>query len=61
MTRSILSVPQLVAELAIVAVVAGCFVAIHAFLQRRLKSEVLRRHNDVAGYLRHTLAHQGEL
>jgi uncharacterized membrane protein YdcZ (DUF606 family) len=51
LTRSILSVPQLVAELAIVAVVAGCFVAIHAFLQRRLKSEVLRRHNDVAGYL----------
>ena len=23
----------------------------HAFLQRRLRSEMLRRHNDVAGYL----------
>ena len=24
---------------------------LHAFVQRRLRSEVLRRHNDVAGYL----------
>jgi hypothetical protein len=50
-TRSILSVPDLVAELAIVAVVVAMSVALHAFLQRRLRSELLRRHNDVAGYL----------
>jgi multisubunit Na+/H+ antiporter MnhB subunit len=50
-TRSIVSVPQLVAELLIVAGVVACSVAIHAFIQRRLRSEVLRRNNDVAGYL----------
>ncbi|MBV8529736.1 MAG: DUF4239 domain-containing protein [Candidatus Eremiobacteraeota bacterium] len=51
LTRTILSVPDLVAELAIVAAVVALFVVLHALLQRRLKSEVLRRHNDVAGYL----------
>ena len=51
LTRTITSVPDLVAELAIVAaVMAGC-VALHALLQRRLRSDMLRRHNDVAGYL----------
>lgn len=35
----------------IVAAVVACFVAVHAFLQRRLRTDVLRRHNDVAGYL----------
>ncbi|MBV8197531.1 MAG: DUF4239 domain-containing protein [Candidatus Eremiobacteraeota bacterium] len=34
----------------IVLAVAGC-VALHWFLQRFLHSDVLRRHNDVAGYL----------
>ncbi len=32
-------------------VVVGCFVVLHAILQRRLRSELLRRHNDVAGFL----------
>lgn len=50
-TRSILDVPELAAELAVVAAVVALFVALHAFLQRRLHSELLRRHNDVAGYL----------
>jgi hypothetical protein len=51
LTRTITSVPDLVAELSIVvAVMAGC-VLMHAFLQRRLRSELLRRHNDVAGFL----------
>ena len=51
MTRTITSIPDLVAELAVVAVVVACFVILHAVLQRRLKAELLRRHNDVAGYL----------
>jgi Protein of unknown function (DUF4239) len=51
LTRTITDVSGLVAEIAIVVVVAGAFVALHAFLQRRLRTEVLRRHNDVAGYL----------
>jgi hypothetical protein len=46
-----MSVPDLLAELAIVAVVTVGFVLLHAFVQRRLRSEMLRRHNDVAGYL----------
>ncbi|MGA8325575.1 MAG: hypothetical protein WB757_05785 [Candidatus Cybelea sp.] len=51
LTRTITSVPDLVAELAIVAGVVACSVAIHALVQRRLRSDMLRRHNDVAGYL----------
>jgi hypothetical protein len=51
LTRTVTSVPDLVAELAIVLGVVVCFVVIHAVLQRRLRSEMLRRHNDVAGYL----------
>lgn len=51
LTRTITSVPDLVAELAIVAAVVVMFVVVHAFLQRRLRSDILRRHNDVAGYL----------
>ncbi len=51
LTRSILSVPELVGELAVVAAVVAVFVALHAFLQRRMRSDLLRRHNDVAGYL----------
>ncbi|MGB8907953.1 MAG: DUF4239 domain-containing protein [Candidatus Cybelea sp.] len=51
LTRTITSIPDLVAELAIVAAVVACFVALHAVVQRRLKAEMLRRHNDVAGYL----------
>jgi Protein of unknown function (DUF4239) len=51
LTRTITSVQGLLAELLIVAAVVACFVGLHAFLQRRLRSEVLRRHNDVAGFL----------
>src|SRR5271165_1156582 len=51
LTRTILSVPDLVAELAAVAAVVAVFVVLHAVLQRRLRSEMLRRHNDVAGFL----------
>jgi hypothetical protein len=51
LTRSILSVPELAGELAIVAAVVALVVALHAVLQRRFRSEMLRRHNDVAGYL----------
>lgn len=51
LTRTIVSVPDLLLELLIVAAVVAGFVAVHAILQRRLRSEVLRRHNDVAGFL----------
>jgi hypothetical protein len=51
LTRTVTSVPDLVAELAIVAGVVVCFVVLHAVIQRRLRSEMLRRHNDVAGFL----------
>jgi Protein of unknown function (DUF4239) len=50
-SRAVLSVPELVGELAIVAAVVAFFVLLHAFVQRRVRSEMLRRHNDVAGYL----------
>ena len=43
--------PDLVAELVVLGAVVACFVLLHAILQRRFKSEVLRRHNDVAGFL----------
>ncbi|HEY1868495.1 MAG TPA: hypothetical protein VGG70_09395 [Candidatus Cybelea sp.] len=51
LTRTIVSVPDLVEELLVVAAVVAVFVVLHAFVQRRLRSEMLRRHNDVAGYL----------
>lgn len=51
LTRTMLSVPDLVAELAAVAAVVAVFVVLHAILQRRLRSDILRRHNDVAGFL----------
>jgi len=50
-THTVTNVSGLVAEFAIVAAVVGCFVALHAYLQRHLRSEGLRRHNDVAGFL----------
>ncbi len=50
-TRTILSAPEAVLELVLICAAVGCFVGLHAMLQRRLRSEVLRRHNDVAGYL----------
>ncbi len=51
MTHTILSMPELVDELLVIAVVVVCSVSLHAFFQRHLKTEVMRRHNDVAGYL----------
>jgi hypothetical protein len=51
LTRTIVNIWDLLAELALVALVAGLFVVLHAFVQRRLRSDVLRRHNDVAGFL----------
>jgi Protein of unknown function (DUF4239) len=51
LTRTVLSIPDLIGEMAIVAAVVTCFVVLHAILQRRLRSEMLRRHNDVAGFL----------
>lgn len=51
LTRTVVSVPDLIEEMLVVAAVVGLFVVLHALVQRRLRSEVLRRHNDVAGYL----------
>jgi len=51
LTHTITSIPGLIAELLIIAVAVCCFVGLHALLQRRLRSEMLRRHNDVAGFL----------
>jgi sterol desaturase/sphingolipid hydroxylase (fatty acid hydroxylase superfamily) len=51
LTRTIVSVPDLIEEMLVVVAVVAFFVLLHAFVQRRQRSEVLRRHNDVAGYL----------
>ncbi len=51
LTHTIVDVSGLFAEVVVVVAVVACFVVLHAFLQRRLRTEVLRRHNDVAGYL----------
>jgi Protein of unknown function (DUF4239) len=50
-TRTIVDVWDLVVEMLIVVAVVAFFVALHAIIQRRLRSELLRRHNDVAGFL----------
>lgn len=51
LTRTIVSIPEALIELLFVLVAVACFVGLHAWLQRRLSSEKLRRQNDVAGYL----------
>ncbi len=51
LTRTLLDVPEALGELLIIAAVVAAFVGLHAVVQRRFKTEVLRRHNDVAGYL----------
>jgi len=51
LTRTLLNVPEALGELVVIIAVVAGFVALHAVLQRRFKTEVLRRHNDVAGYL----------
>lgn len=50
-TRTIVDVWDLILEMLVVVAVVAAFVALHAFVQRRVRSEVLRRHNDVAGFL----------
>ncbi len=50
-SRTILSVPEALLELLFIALAVAFFVALHFVVQRQLRSEVLRRHNDVAGYL----------
>jgi len=50
-SRTVVNVSGLIAEILVVGAVVACFVAFHAYLQRRLKTDVLRRHNDVTGYL----------
>jgi hypothetical protein len=51
LTRTLLNVPEALGELAVIAAVVAAFVGLHALVQRCFRSEVLRRHNDVAGYL----------
>lgn len=51
LTRTLLNVPEALGELVVIIAVVAGFVALHAVLQRRFKTDVLRRHNDVAGYL----------
>jgi hypothetical protein len=50
-TRTLVDVPSALEEMLVVALVIAAFVALHAILQHRFRTEVLRRHNDVAGYL----------
>jgi hypothetical protein len=50
-THTTMHVSQVIGELLIVVVVAGFCVGLHALWQRRVRSEVLRKHNDVAGFL----------
>lgn len=50
-TRTVFRLPEALLELLFIGVAVLCSVAIHAVLQRRLRTDVLRRHNDVAGYL----------
>ena len=51
LTRTLLNVPEALGELVVIIAVVAGFVALHAVLQRRFKTDVLRRHNEVAGYL----------
>lgn len=51
LTRTLVDVPEAIGEMFVVLLVVAGFVGLHAFLQRRLRSDLLRRHNDVAGYL----------
>ncbi len=51
MTHTVMNAPQARLELLIVAVVIALVVALHAVLRRIVRTDTLRRHNDVAGYL----------
>jgi hypothetical protein len=51
MTYTTFNVGESALEVAIVLAVVAAAVALHWFVQRRFKSEILRRHNDVAGFV----------
>ncbi len=51
MTQTSFDMTEALGEILIVAVFAGIAVVLHAIWQRRFKSELLRKHNDVAGFL----------
>ncbi len=51
MTHISYHMPEAIGEILIVAVVVAIAVALHAVWQRRFRSEILRKHNDVAGFL----------
>ncbi len=51
MTHTSMIVSEVIGELLIVVVVAALCVGLHALWQRRFRSDVLRKHNDVAGFL----------
>lgn len=51
LTRTITNFPEALGELLIVVLVVGFFVGLHAVVQRRVRMDILRRQNDVAGYL----------
>lgn len=51
LTRTNFYLGEATGEIFIVIAVIVVAVAIHAFFQNRFKSDVLRRHNDVAGFL----------
>lgn len=51
MTHTTMGVSQIAGEVLIVVVVAALCVGLHALWQRRFRSDVLRKHNDVAGFL----------
>jgi hypothetical protein len=51
MTYTTVNVGGAAVEVAIVVAIMALAVVVHSFIQRRFKSEVLRRHNDVAGFV----------
>lgn len=51
LTHTILRVPEALSEFGVIVFVVVCFVGLHALVQSRLRSDMLKRHNDVAGYL----------
>ncbi|MBV8725502.1 MAG: DUF4239 domain-containing protein [Candidatus Eremiobacteraeota bacterium] len=50
-SRTIVSLPEALLEVFFIFLAVAFCVALHFVLQQRLRSDVLRRHNDVAGYL----------
>jgi hypothetical protein len=51
LTRTLLNVPEALEEVGLVALVVAVIVVLHAVVQRRLRTEILQRHNDVTGYV----------